>query len=388
MTHRNYVYRISNTKSNKHYYGSRTRKRRFSDNLLEDLKMYRSSSTDKEFKLDQIKNPQDYKYKIVKTFAERADTIKYEAKLHKKFNVSMNPKFYNLANQKDMGFELTQIIKCPHCIQHIDISNFTRWHGDKCFMLRGDKDIEWKLSKYPYMRKMMNKSTGSYEWVNLKFFNFDRNLYTTGNIDVCRCIINGKIQIILKSKAKHHMKINSKIYAILDKNNNVIEKDTLENLKMYSKYKNLIYESYYNKTSITFLHDKIQYQKAKTEGKLFLEGYKMVTEEEYNAKSYIKHDNNRITKITESCKLLIYRYIDNNLVVKEIPSIMFEEMYDLKIPHEHFTKRKEIKYNESHSSYKRMHELGYTKYIGWRFEKRKCNYIDILNMESHISLNM
>jgi len=57
-----YVYRITNTKLNRHYYGVRTS--RIKPKLDLGIK-YFSSSTDKHFIKDQKENPANYKYKIV-----------------------------------------------------------------------------------------------------------------------------------------------------------------------------------------------------------------------------------------------------------------------------------------------------------------------------------
>ena len=96
-----YTYRISNTKLNKHYYGQRS-------SLLipeDDLgKNYFSSSSNKEFIADQIINPNNYRYKVIKTYKNRKDAIRLEIKLHEYFNVAANPAFYNKANQKSTGF--------------------------------------------------------------------------------------------------------------------------------------------------------------------------------------------------------------------------------------------------------------------------------------------
>lgn len=100
-TKSHYVYRISNTKSGMHYYGSR------STSLLpsEDLGIrYFSSSTCTWFKTDQQETPQDYRYKIIKTFVSRDAAIEFECMLHLKFNVSSHPQFVNLANQITTGF--------------------------------------------------------------------------------------------------------------------------------------------------------------------------------------------------------------------------------------------------------------------------------------------
>ena len=63
---KHYVYRITNIKINKHYYGTRTSKNRSPN---EDIGIYYfSSSKDKEFIQDQKSNPSDYKYKVLNIF--------------------------------------------------------------------------------------------------------------------------------------------------------------------------------------------------------------------------------------------------------------------------------------------------------------------------------
>lgn len=96
-----YTYRITNLITGMHYYGDRS-----SDcHPQEDLGIkYFSSFTEKWFKLDQIENPSHYKYKIIKIFNTRKEAKALEIKLHRKFNVKNNPKFYNKANQETNGF--------------------------------------------------------------------------------------------------------------------------------------------------------------------------------------------------------------------------------------------------------------------------------------------
>lgn len=98
-----YVYRITNTKINKHYYGSRT-------SQIEPIKdighKYFSSSRDKEFIKDQKNNPQDYKYIIISIFDLRKDALELEIKLHAKFNVGINENFYNRAKATSSKFTL------------------------------------------------------------------------------------------------------------------------------------------------------------------------------------------------------------------------------------------------------------------------------------------
>ena len=70
-------------------------------------KQYFSSSLDKEFIKDQLNNPQDYKYKVIKTYNTRAEAIRLEIKLHNKFNVGVNEAFYNRAKQTSAGWDTT-----------------------------------------------------------------------------------------------------------------------------------------------------------------------------------------------------------------------------------------------------------------------------------------
>ena len=99
-----YVYRITNTILNKHYYGKRSSK----IVPTKDIGIaYFSSSKDVAFRDDQKHNPQNYKYKVVKTFSSSAEAIKFEILLHVKFNVASNNKFYNKAKQTAVGFDTT-----------------------------------------------------------------------------------------------------------------------------------------------------------------------------------------------------------------------------------------------------------------------------------------
>jgi len=101
-----YVYRITNVVENKHYYGKRSSK----CDPKQDLGVkYFSSSTDKEFILDHKLNPQNYRYKIVQQFKDGKSAILRESKLHFKFNVSSNLKFYNKVKQNPNGYDLTNI---------------------------------------------------------------------------------------------------------------------------------------------------------------------------------------------------------------------------------------------------------------------------------------
>jgi hypothetical protein len=86
------------------YIGARTSKR---SNLLDDLKTYKSSSTNKLFISEQTNSPKDFEYVILAVFADRISAINDEIKLHNKYDVARNKSFYNLAKQKSNGFDRT-----------------------------------------------------------------------------------------------------------------------------------------------------------------------------------------------------------------------------------------------------------------------------------------
>lgn len=89
-----YVYRITNLKINKHYYGMRS-------SLVEPKNdigiLYFSSSSDAAFILDQKSNPQDYRYKVVQQCETRKDAVILECQLHRRYSVHTSSSFYNKA---------------------------------------------------------------------------------------------------------------------------------------------------------------------------------------------------------------------------------------------------------------------------------------------------
>jgi len=97
-----YIYRITNIKLKKHYYGVRSS----IDLPNKDLGIkYFSSSTDFEFINDQKNNPQDYKYVIVSIFNSREEASLFEIKLHERFDVARNPNFYNKSRQTSKAWD-------------------------------------------------------------------------------------------------------------------------------------------------------------------------------------------------------------------------------------------------------------------------------------------
>lgn len=101
-----YVYRITDVKNNKHYYG----KRSTDVDPEKDLGVcYFSSSTNKAFRNDQRCNPDYYKYKVIKVYSSAKKALLMECKLHEKFNVGVNPMFYNKVKQTSTKFDTSGV---------------------------------------------------------------------------------------------------------------------------------------------------------------------------------------------------------------------------------------------------------------------------------------
>lgn len=114
-----YVYRITNKQKNKHYYGVRSTE----SNPKDDLGFsYFSSSSDIEFINEQLRYPNNFKYKVIKTFETVREAEAYETFLHHRFDVSKNKKFYNL---KKSGKSVKKpIVKSSKKVIAISLSEF------------------------------------------------------------------------------------------------------------------------------------------------------------------------------------------------------------------------------------------------------------------------
>ena len=157
-----YVYRITNKSSNKFYIGKRTS----SIKPEEDLGFfYRSSSTDMDFINEQIQNPNDFTYDVLKKFNSSEDAIEYEIFLHEKYNVSNNPMCYNKSKQKSTGFSTEGT---SHDIKTIE--KMKTWHANRPEMtdehckkiseaLKGRKLSEDHIQKLKDAKKNVSKET-------------------------------------------------------------------------------------------------------------------------------------------------------------------------------------------------------------------------------------
>ncbi len=99
-----YTYRILHIITKREYIGARTSNIPPIDVL--GIK-YFSSSSDKEFMLDQKTNPKNYKYIIISIHPTRTSAIQEEIQLHQFFDVGINEDYYNKTKQTSTGFDTT-----------------------------------------------------------------------------------------------------------------------------------------------------------------------------------------------------------------------------------------------------------------------------------------
>lgn len=111
-----YVYRITNTIENIHYYGVRSC---IGDPRFDIGVKYFSSSSDKNFIKLQKNNPEYFKYKVVKIFSSRKDACKMEVKLHHMFDVGVSEAFYNKCKQTTYGHDQTGVRRTPEQVENL-----------------------------------------------------------------------------------------------------------------------------------------------------------------------------------------------------------------------------------------------------------------------------
>lgn len=100
----NYVYQITELSTGIKYIGSRGSKKL---PAINDLKKYKSSTTDMLFRYRLKYNLLNYHYEILSYHHTRHDATIEESRLHFLYNVKDNPLYYNLSNQTPTGFDVS-----------------------------------------------------------------------------------------------------------------------------------------------------------------------------------------------------------------------------------------------------------------------------------------
>ncbi len=217
-----YVYRITNIKENKHYYGSRTSIK----SPKEDLGVvYFSSSSDKDFINDQKINKENYKYIIVRCFDNRKDSILFEMFLHNKFNVAKNENFYNKSHQTSTGFLYGMLGKKQSYKQKVLTSiRFKNIKKSELSVIRQKETLKNKY-KNDYVSLLKGRTLSDLQKNNLS--NIMKNKYKNGYISHSKGI-KLKVETINKIKSSKS-KINNNGYSIY-KNSAIKSAETMKKI--------------------------------------------------------------------------------------------------------------------------------------------------------------
>jgi hypothetical protein len=109
-----------------------------------------------------------------------------------------------------------------------------------------------------------------------------------------------------------------------------------------------------------------------------------MTVDDYNNGEIHAFNKNRVNKILagrNNYKFTIYNNIGD--IVRVIPSVVFKELYDLKLPFCYMNERIVV-FSNKHSSFKNIVLKGYDNYIGWKSEKTNIAAQDIYFIEDVI----
>lgn len=213
----NYVYRITNHLTGMHYYGVRSSK--VQPKLDLGVK-YKSSSSDKAFIQEQRTNPQNFRYKIVRQFETRKEAMACEIKLHNKFEVGKNPKFYNKAKQTSTGFsgtEYTEERRLKIANSSMDHIIYTFYHEDglnftgKRYAFRS----QYSLSESHVAELVSGKRKNVNGWSMSKeeavkrihkFYHKDGDIFTGKQHEFCLKYSLGSANVsqLAKGKSKNH----------------------------------------------------------------------------------------------------------------------------------------------------------------------------------------
>lgn len=152
---KHYVYKISNIIENKHYIGVRSSK-----NPIKDLGIkYFSSSSDKEFMLEQQEFPERFEYNILEVFSTRKDAINKEIELHDLYDVAVNESFYNKSKQTSIGFCTSGATHSQETKDKISATLTGKPHSEETKRKISDSNMGKKYTEET-KRKMSKSHTG------------------------------------------------------------------------------------------------------------------------------------------------------------------------------------------------------------------------------------
>ncbi len=231
------VYKISNIKMLKYYIGKHSGVLPSSEDI--GFK-YFSCSTDSEFKKDQEKNPNHYKYEILGQFTTSTLAIDYEIWLHNRHNVGVNPSYYNKAKQTSNGFDTTGIKNSKETIERKRISGLAahkKIKNDKNLYEIRSQAIKNGLERAYNTKNKMQKHSKNLSIGVKKYYNeLKKDSQKIKNLSKIRKKANKLINddpIKKANKSKKVSESNSGIKHPLSKPVAQVDKDTHQIIKIW-----------------------------------------------------------------------------------------------------------------------------------------------------------
>lgn len=202
-----YVYLITEIDTNRKYIGLRS-----CECLpIYDLGIdYFSSSRDLEFRKNQIKNPDNYKYEILKEFNNRLDAANYEIELHEELDVSLSDEYINLSKSVSTSFDVSGrvVVKDKDGNTYQVLVTDPRYisgelvHHSKGVTIQAVKDYQKKSWKENYDKRMadcQNPEACAKRSISVKQFYIDN----PGAAAKRNAIVNRDPEKIRKTAEKH-----------------------------------------------------------------------------------------------------------------------------------------------------------------------------------------
>ncbi len=332
-----YVYRITNTVTGYHYYGSKSCDEQPKENI--GIK-YFSSSSNKLFIQDQKNNPQDYKYKVVKEFKTcRIDATAFEIKLHIKFDVKNHPRFINKVNQTSKKFDTTGIdFRNGKTIAVFDIiENKHKFVSDKEF------DPKKHIHNAKGKRTIIDKVTGFTKQINKDDFDMMQHKHNTQGMTTVIDLSTGERKYV----ETHELYTNKSYESIFKKTITVYDIDLKKNRRVSLDEFNSFPKRY-----ISTVKGRITAYDIKTKE------YKSIMKEEYNNNLNYVNRNSKIIKIFNKNSELVF------VCIGTFKNVCLENNLPKQALTDSFNNGGKPLYSTKHGISK-ARRFGFDKYEGW-----------------------
>lgn len=300
-----YVYEIHHIAKGKRYFGVRYTPNKYSDILLEDLKLYKSSSTNLYFIKRQESHPEEFEYRVMKEFNNEIDAQNYEALLHQLFDVANNNLFYNKTVESFIDIELYKMERTVYDI-----------NGNK--ILLRVVDFDELIEKYKLTYPMYSLLRGTATNINNKLFLSKKHLYEYIKIYTLYYIDNGSVSSISVTKEEARVNLNIRFNDLktgLQSNGYYLNKNTC--IQEY-QYENKIYTLFYYTDNVYEITDTLKNLRKLINKK---DSWELISVINGKIQSYNGYYLNKELCIAENEKTSYYKYENDEIIEYKVSKL-------------------------------------------------------------------